>query len=96
MPVISADGGSDEYCGKKRGAAFPDDEEYAVKLDKVVPFLPATTLAQWGAIHVPAPNWQANVVMDQRLVTGQNPASAEGVGREMARLLKASANGARP
>ena len=75
----------------KRVAAFTDEEERAVKLDGVVPFLLETTLQQRGAIHVAAPNWQANVVVDERLVTGQNPASAEGVGREMARLLKDAA-----
>lgn len=72
----------------KRVAAFTDDEERAVKLDTVVPFLLATMLRHRGAEHVPAPNWQANVITDGRLVTGQNPASAEGVGREIARLLK--------
>lgn len=71
----------------KRLAAFTDDEERAVNLDKVVPFLLATTLRQRGAIHVAAPDWQANVLVDGRLVTGQNPASAEGVGRAMAQLL---------
>lgn len=72
----------------KRVAAFTDDEERAVGLDGVVPFLLATTLRERGAIHVPAPDWQANVVVDERLVTGQNPASAEGVGQEMSRLLR--------
>ncbi|OFZ66084.1 MAG: hypothetical protein A2V79_03040 [Betaproteobacteria bacterium RBG_16_56_24] len=78
-----------EYLVKgKQVAAFTDDEERAVNLDGVVPFLLATTLRQRGANHRPAPNWQANVVVDGRLVTGQNPASAEGVGQEIARLLK--------
>lgn len=72
----------------KRVAAFTDEEEKAVGLDGVVPFLLASTLREKGAIHVAAANWQENVVVDGRLVTGQNPASAEGVGREMARLLK--------
>jgi putative intracellular protease/amidase len=71
----------------KRVAAFTDDEERAVKLDGVVPFLLATTLSQRGAVHVPAPNWQSNVIVDDRLVTGQNPASAERVGQEIAALL---------
>ncbi|MDD3518075.1 MAG: type 1 glutamine amidotransferase domain-containing protein [Chromatiales bacterium] len=75
----------------KRVAAFTDDEERAVGLDRVVPFLLAGTLASRGATHVPAPNWQANVVVDGRLVTGQNPASADGVGREMSRLLTSGA-----
>lgn len=78
-----------EYLVKgKQLAAFTDDEERAVNLDNVVPFLLATTLRQRGARHRPAPNWQANVVVDGRLVTGQNPASAEGVGQAMARLLQ--------
>lgn len=72
----------------KRFAAFTDDEERAVQLDGVVPFLLASTLSSRGGVHVPAPNWHANVVVDGRLVTGQNPASADGVAREMARLLK--------
>jgi putative intracellular protease/amidase len=77
-----------EYLVKgKQVAAFTDDEERAVNLDGVVPFLLATALRQRGAHHRAAPNWQANVVVDGRLVTGQNPASAEGVGRQMARLL---------
>lgn len=71
----------------KRVAAFTDDEERAVGLDGVVPFLLAGKLASRGASHVPAPNWQANIIADGRLVTGQNPASAAGVGREMERLL---------
>lgn len=73
----------------KRVAAFTDDEERAAGLDGVVPFLLASTLQRRGAIHVAAPNWQANVVVDGRLVTGQNPASAHGVGTEIARLLQA-------
>lgn len=77
----------DYLVSGKQVAAFTDDEERAVKLDGVVPFLLATTLRERGAIHVAAPDWQANVIVDGRLVTGQNPASAEGVGREMARLL---------
>ena len=72
----------------KQVAAFTDEEERAANLDGVVPFLLATTLQLRGAIHVAAPNWQTNVIVDERLVTGQNPASAEGVGREIARLLK--------
>jgi len=73
----------------KRVAAFTDDEERAVNLDGVVPFLLASTLQQRGATPVAAPDWQANTVVDGRLVTGQNPASAAGVGREMLKLLAA-------
>ncbi len=73
----------------KRVSAFTDEEERAVQLEHVVPFLLASTLQQRGATHVPAANWQSQVVTDERLVTGQNPASAHAVGEAMVALLKA-------
>ena len=71
----------------KTVSAFTNDEERAVKLDQVVPFLLADELVARGAKHAPAPNWQEQVVADQRLVTGQNPASATGVARRVVGLL---------
>lgn len=71
----------------KRVAAFTNDEERAVGLDKVVPFLLADALTSHGAKHVPAANWAKQVITDERLVTGQNPASAGGVGEAMVALL---------
>ncbi|MFD1690594.1 type 1 glutamine amidotransferase domain-containing protein [Azotobacter chroococcum] len=68
-------------------SAFTDDEERAVKLDQVVPFLLTSTLTQRGAQHHPAADWTAKVVVDGRLVTGQNPQSASGVGAAIRDLL---------
>ncbi|MFT3763882.1 MAG: type 1 glutamine amidotransferase domain-containing protein [Pseudoxanthomonas sp.] len=73
----------------KRVSAFTDDEERAVKLDGVVPFLLAATLAQRGALHQPAANWTANTVVDGQLVTGQNPQSATGTAEAVRDLLLA-------
>jgi putative intracellular protease/amidase len=64
----------------KNLAAFTDEEEAEVKYTHVVPYLLASTLRKRGALHQPAPNWNENVVVDGRLITGQNPASARGVG----------------
>ncbi len=75
----------------KRVAAFTDNEERAVQLDKVVPFLLASTLVERGALHQPAADWTAQVVVDGRLVTGQNPQSASGVGAAMRELLVSAA-----
>jgi putative intracellular protease/amidase len=72
----------------KQVSAFTDEEERAVKLDQVVPFLLASKLTERGAKHVAAPNWQAQVVVSERLVTGQNPASARGVAEAVTALLK--------
>jgi len=71
----------------KNVSAFTDDEERAVQLDEVVPFLLASTLEQRGAHHHPAPDWTAKVIVDGRLVTGQNPQSAAGVSAAMRDLL---------
>lgn len=75
----------------KRVAAFTDQEEEEVKATKIVPFLLASTLTAHGARHQPAPNWAANVVVDGRLVTGQNPASARGVGEAVRDLVLGAA-----
>ncbi|TRO38310.1 type 1 glutamine amidotransferase domain-containing protein [Pseudomonas putida] len=72
----------------KKVAAFTDAEELEVNYEKVVPFLLASTLKKRGALHQPAANWSANIVVDGRLVTGQNPASAQGVGLAIIDLLK--------
>ncbi|QPF71505.1 type 1 glutamine amidotransferase domain-containing protein [Roseateles sp. DAIF2] len=71
----------------KRVAAFTDEEERAVQLEHVVPFLLASTLVQRGARHEAAPDWTPQVVVDGRLVTGQNPQSATGVGEALRNVL---------
>jgi len=48
-------------------------------------------LTEHGALHHPAPDWTAKVVVDGRLVTGQNPQSASGVGSALRDLLLAGA-----
>lgn len=77
----------------KRVAAFTNDEETEVKATDIVPFLLESTLVERGAQHQHAPNWRANVVVDGRLVTGQNPSSASGVGAAVRDLLLGTANG---
>lgn len=72
-------------------AAFTNTEEQAVGLHDTVPFLLADKLEQRGARHISAPDFQAKVVVDERLVTGQNPASAKGVAEAMLPLLSLSA-----
>ncbi len=73
----------------KTVSAFTDAEESAVGLAEIVPFLLETKLVERGAIFAPAGNWQAQVVVSERLVTGQNPASAKGVAEAMVQLLGA-------
>lgn len=70
-------------------SAFTDSEERAVGLDRTVPFLLASTLVERGATHHPAADWTSKVVVDGRLITGQNPQSATGVGEALRDLLSA-------
>lgn len=72
----------------KTVAAFTNDEERAVGLAEVVPFLLSDKLRERGAKLQHAAMWQNNVAVSERLVTGQNPASARGVGEALATLLR--------
>ncbi len=72
----------------KNLTSFTNGEEEAVQATNIVPFLLETALKEHGAIHHTAVNWSNHVVEDSRLVTGQNPASAGGVGEAVVKLLE--------
>lgn len=78
----------DYLVAGKNIAAFTNKEEEEVQATTVVPFLLETALRERGALHHEAPNWSENVMVDGRLITGQNPASAHGVGVAMAKTLR--------
>lgn len=71
----------------KNVSAFTNEEEEAVELTKVVPFLLETTLKERGAIIVKTDQWKEQVSVDERLVTGQNPASAKLTAQEAVKLI---------
>jgi putative intracellular protease/amidase len=71
----------------KTVSAFTNEEEIAVGLNEVVPFSLASKLIDRGAIHTKAANFQTHVEVSDRLVTGQNPASAKGVGEAIVKLI---------
>lgn len=72
----------------KKVNAFTNEEEIAVKLEKVVPFALETKLIERGAKFEKSGLWQPHVTVDGRLVTGQNPQSAKGVGEAVLKELK--------
>lgn len=72
----------------KQVAAFTNSEENKAGLDKIVPFLLATTLEKRGAKHTSSPDFEKHVAVDGLLVTGQNPASASSVAEKMAGILQ--------
>jgi putative intracellular protease/amidase len=73
--------------GKKINA-FTNEEEEAVGLTKVVPFLLEDGLIKHGAKFEKSGLWQVHVTVDNRVVTGQNPQSAKGVGEAILTELK--------
>lgn len=73
--------------GKKINA-FTNEEETAVKLENVVPFLLERKLIERGAKFEKSEPWQPHVTIDQRVITGQNPQSAKGVGEAILAELK--------
>lgn len=74
--------------GGKKVNGFSNEEEEAVKLSNVVPFLLEDKLKERGGIYEKSGPWQQHVVVDQRLITGQNPQSAKAVGEAVLAELK--------
>lgn len=74
----------------RRIATFTNAEERAVEKETIVPFALQTRLEERGAKVVVAEPFKANVVVDGRLITGQNPASARGVAQEVVRALRSA------
>jgi putative intracellular protease/amidase len=73
----------------KQISAFTDEEEAAVGLTEAVPFLLESRLAERGAKITKAGNFAEHAVADQRVVTGQNPASATKVAQLVLSELQA-------
>lgn len=65
---------------------FTDAEERKVEKETMVPFMLETRLRELGAKFESQGLFQACVVVDGNLVTGQNPASAKGVAEKMLSL----------
>ena len=73
----------------KRVTRFSNQEERLVELDKYVPYLTEDELKARGAIYEKAAEpWQAFAVEDQRVITGQNPASGGAVAERVLAALK--------
>ncbi|WP_165834937.1 type 1 glutamine amidotransferase domain-containing protein [Flavobacterium cheongpyeongense] len=73
----------------KKVTGFTNEEEDAVGLTKVVPFLLEDALTQNGAKFSKIDNWQPYAVEDGLLITGQNPASSKLVAGKLLKLLNA-------
>lgn len=71
----------------KRVTGFTNSEENEVQLTKVVPFLVEDELTRLGGLFEKAPNWQSFVIVDGRLITGQNPSSSTAGAKALLKTL---------
>ncbi|KAK4126482.1 class I glutamine amidotransferase-like protein [Parathielavia appendiculata] len=81
-----------ELLKGKRVTGFSNDEERAVGLDGAMPFLLEDRLweavGQEGGYEKATEPWGEKVVVDGKLITGQNPASAKGVGEAIVKAVR--------
>lgn len=75
----------------KRVTGFTNGEEVAVHLEKVVPFLVEDELKRLGGLYEKGEDWSDFSIQDDRLITGQNPASSASAARKLLTSLKETA-----
>ena len=68
----------------KRVTGFTNAEEVAVGKQDVVPFSLEDRLKEYGADFEAGPDWSSHVIVDGKLITGQNPQSSHAVGEAVA------------
>ncbi|MCJ7798158.1 MAG: type 1 glutamine amidotransferase domain-containing protein, partial [Polaromonas sp.] len=84
---VKAADGSPLVQGKKV-TGFTNTEEAAVQLTDIVPFLVEDMLVKNGGQYSKGADWAPYVVVDGKLITGQNPASSEPAAQAVLHQLK--------
>ena len=72
----------------KRVTGFSDTEEAAVGLTDVVPFRLEDELKRLGGLYEKVSDWHSFAIVDERLITGQNPASSRAVADALITFLE--------
>jgi len=86
LPVVLANGQS--ILNGKAVTSFTREEEVAFGTITKIPYVLEESLMDKGARFTKVKNWGENLVVDDRLITGQNPGSAAVVGKAMVQALK--------
>lgn len=76
--------------GGREVTGFSNSEEEAVGLSGVVPFLLEDMLKENTATYSKGEDWAPHIVVDGKLITGQNPASSEGTAKAVLQALQKS------
>lgn len=89
--LINVRGKDGEFLIKgKRVTGFANSEEDAVGLTTVVPFLLEDKLKERGGDYSKGADWSPYVLVDGKLVTGQNPASSGPAAEALLKLLRSA------
>ena len=72
----------------RKVTGFANTEEAAAQLTQVVPFLVEDMLKSNGGVYSKGPDWKSYVLIDGKLITGQNPASSAEAARAALAQLK--------
>lgn len=74
--------------GGREVTGFSNSEEEAAGLTQIVPFLLEDMLKDNTATYSKGNDWEPHIVVDGRLITGQNPASSEGTAKAVLQALQ--------
>lgn len=74
--------------GGRNVTGFSNSEEDAVGLSSIVPFLLEDMLKEKSATYSRGDDWAPHIVVDGKLITGQNPASSEGAAKAVIQTLQ--------
>ena len=85
LPITLSSG--TPLLASKSVTGFTREEEIDFGTINDIPFLLEEALARRAARYTKVQPWQELVLVDERVITGQNPASAHGVGKAIVNLL---------
>ena len=85
LPITLSNG--EKLLANKSVTGFTREEEIDYGTIDNIPFLLEESLARTAARYSKVQPWQAFVIEDERVITGQNPASAHAVAEKVVELL---------
>jgi putative intracellular protease/amidase len=86
LPITLSNG--EKLLASKSVTGFTREEEIDFGTINDIPFLLEESLARGAARYSKVQPWQELIIVDDRVITGQNPTSAHGVGKAIVDLLK--------
>ena len=85
LPITLSNG--EKLLASKSVTGFTREEEIDFGTINDIPFLLEESLARSAARFSKVQPWQKLVIVDERVITGQNPTSAHGVGQKLVEIL---------